>query len=66
MERWIAEAMVLAQRRAPGLDDTHAADLADDLCRAWPDDEPAVAVAKFFSLMPPGWKAVPHDLQARH
>ncbi|MBX3619358.1 MAG: hypothetical protein KF891_05125 [Rhizobacter sp.] len=65
MERWIAEAMVLAQRRAPGLDDTHAADLADDLRRAWPDDEPAVAVDKFFSVMPLGWKAAPRDLQAK-
>lgn len=59
MDWWIAEAMKLAQQRAPGLDDEHAEDLADDLQRAWPDDEPAVAVAKFFRIMPPGWKAIP-------
>ncbi len=56
-EWWIAEAMELAQQRAPGLDDTHAADLADDLLRAWPEDTPVQAVEKFFSIMPPGWKA---------
>jgi hypothetical protein len=53
---WIAEAMELCQRRAPGLSDGHALDLADDLYRAWPDDEPAEAVAKFFFVMPNGWK----------
>lgn len=59
MDWWIAEAMELAQQRAPLLDDSHAEDLADDLQRAWPVDTPAEAVAKFFSVMPPGWKAAP-------
>ena len=58
MDWWIAEAMELAQQRAPLLDDSHAEDLADDLQRAWPDDTPAEAVATF-SVMPPGWKAHP-------
>jgi hypothetical protein len=56
-EWWIAEAMELAQQRAPGLDDEHAADLADDLQRAWPDSTPAAAVDKFFAIVVPlGWK----------
>ena len=64
MDWWIAEAMELAQQRAPLLDDSHAEDLADDLQRAWPDDTPAEAVAKFFSVMPPGWKARPSVVTA--
>jgi len=56
MEWWMAEAMELAQQRAPLLDDEHAQDLADDLYRAWPDDMPAVAVSKFFRVVGPGWK----------
>ena len=57
MDWWIAEAMELAQQRAPGLDDEHAQDLADDLFRAWPEDTPEKAVSKFFGFMPQGWKA---------
>jgi len=57
MEWWIAEAMELVQARAPMLDDEHAHDLADDLYRAWPDETPAVAVSKFFRVMPKGWNA---------
>lgn len=57
MDWWIAEAMELAQKRARLLDDEHAADLADDLHRAWPDLEPAAAVDKFFAIVVPlGWK----------
>ena len=57
MKLWMAEAMELAQQRAPLLDDEHARDLADDLYRAWPDETPAVAVSKFFRVMPKGWNA---------
>ena len=59
MEWWVAEAMELAQTRAPLLTDEHAHDLADDLYRAWPDHSPADAVAKFFEFMPVGWNADP-------
>jgi hypothetical protein len=55
MEWWIAEAMELAQQRAPLLDDEFAADLAENLQHTWPDHTPAEALAKFFSVMPAGW-----------
>ena len=55
MDWWKATVMDLAQQRAPLMTDEHAQDLADDLYRAWPDETPGQAVAKFFRVMPPDW-----------
>lgn len=61
MDQWTAEAMNLAKTRAPTLDDEHAADLADDLYRAWFGFgwSPAKAVAWFFAFMPRDWEPQP-------
>jgi hypothetical protein len=59
MREWMAEAERLARQRAPLLTVEHARDLADDLYRAWPDNTPSEAVAKFFRVMPSGWNALP-------
>lgn len=57
--------MELAQKRAPGVDDDHAADIADDLLRAWPDLTPAEAVDKFFAIVVPlGWQGSTERLAA--
>jgi len=53
---WIAEAMELAQRRAPLLTDAQVHDLADDLYKACADfHSPYEAVSRFFAAMPGGW-----------
>ena len=49
---WIAEAMELLQARAPEMSDELALDTAHNIEAAWPYDEPAVAVEKFFHAMP--------------
>ncbi|MGY4829264.1 hypothetical protein ACVNIS_11850 [Sphaerotilaceae bacterium SBD11-9] len=59
MNDWMAEAERLVRQRAPLLSVEHARDLADDLYRAWPDNTPAEAVAKFFRVMPRGWNVGP-------
>ncbi|HET7794283.1 MAG TPA: hypothetical protein VFL64_12950 [Rhizobacter sp.] len=59
MNDWMSEAERLVRQRAPLLSVEHARDLADDLYRAWPDNTPAEAVAKFFRVMPRDWNAGP-------
>lgn len=56
MNKWMAEAERLMRQRAPLLTDAHASDIATDLPRAWPDNAPGVAVAKFLREVPVDWK----------
>lgn len=57
MKSWTAVAEHLTRQRAPLLSDELVREIARDLYRAWPDNAPAVAVAKFFREVPMGWKA---------
>lgn len=57
MNNWMTEAARLMRQRAPDLTEAHASDIAKDLQRAWPDNTPAIAVAKFFREVPVDWKA---------
>ena len=56
MNTWMTEAARLMRQRAPELSDAHAGDIAQDLQRAWPDNAPALAVAKFLREVPANWK----------
>lgn len=59
MNHWMKEAECLLRERAPLLTEAHARELADDLYRAWPEDPPQLAIAKFFHEVPRGWNTVP-------
>lgn len=62
MKNWMTEAARHTLRRAPLLTADHAREIAGDLYRAWPNDTPAVAVAKFFRAVPTDWKRHPLEL----
>jgi len=55
MNKWMTEAARLMRQRAPDLTDAHASDIARDLYRTWPDNVPAIAVAKFCREVPVDW-----------
>lgn len=59
MNEWLTQAARLLKARAPLLIDKHAEEIAFDLYVAWPDDKPAIALAKFFREVPLDWKAAP-------
>ena len=66
MNNWMTEAARLTLARAPLLSDELVREIAGDLYRAWPDNAPAVAVAKFFRAVPADWKTKTPNEHSTH